>query len=412
MDFTKNKSRIFFLAITILVGACVLSGCKQQNTSTVPAEDIVSSSSTVTEPLDQDLDSEQTLDEKMNTLPGDGRPSYREVIQVSKDFVTALTNGDTEALKTFMREDVVQGYDLNLFDDYKSCLEFLDNPDASDFLRMIFAGVEIQESMERQNSEVDSYLEIYEQNEDFVSCVPYIGIQANNIYSSCIPLSIRVYGQMEGDKIYYPETDEDAKNAWNSITSPALSPSLVFAYLDHSGNVYFDIPGIIESSTGVRWTKIENAINDQKTFEYLGKRRSLLQLLIPQICNDYLDYNAGEYRDVGTDKPDLDIVASGEIYECTDNHFQEAYSRELTNEEIALWNEALQNLTEDGERINRPFQYYLHLYDADGMAVIYLLIDEDKKVYTEIGTEVSNVPESLLDSMLKGADSDEQPYVC
>lgn len=81
-----------------------------------------------------------------------------------------------------------------------------------------------------------------------------------------------------------------------------------------------------------------------------------------------------------TDQP----IASGSMYEITENNFVKGFEHDFTPEELKIWNEVYQDGSvqeEQGYLLNGAKKYMIHLYDADGNEVLEYVLDGNGRLY-------------------------------
>lgn len=81
-----------------------------------------------------------------------------------------------------------------------------------------------------------------------------------------------------------------------------------------------------------------------------------------------------------TDQP----IASGTMYEVTENNFVKGLDYDFTPEEMEIWNEVYQNgyIQEDRSYLlDGDQRYMIHLYDADGNEVLEYVLDSNGQLY-------------------------------
>lgn len=112
------------------------------------------------------------------------------------------------------------------------------------------------------------------------------------------------------------------------------------------------------------------------------------------------------------DEPHTDAavtVKAGNLYELTENNFQEGLDYDFTEEELALWQNVVEQL--DTAAVQEPAEeiepgYLVRLYDADGREIASFSVGRDGCVYTEDNRRVEDEAiEALLRELLSGAVS-------
>lgn len=81
-----------------------------------------------------------------------------------------------------------------------------------------------------------------------------------------------------------------------------------------------------------------------------------------------------------TDQP----IASGSVYETTENNFVKGLDHDFTPEELEIWNEVYQDGSvqeEQGYLLDGAQKYMIHLYDADGNEVLEYVLDSNGRLY-------------------------------
>lgn len=81
-----------------------------------------------------------------------------------------------------------------------------------------------------------------------------------------------------------------------------------------------------------------------------------------------------------TDQP----IASGSMYEITENNFVKGLDHDFTPEELEIWNEVYQDgsVQEDqGYLLDGAQKYMINLYNADGNEVLEYVIDSNGQLY-------------------------------
>lgn len=77
-------------------------------------------------------------------------------------------------------------------------------------------------------------------------------------------------------------------------------------------------------------------------------------------------------------------IASGSVYEITENNFVKGFEHDFTPEELNVWNEVYQDGSvqeEQGYLLDGAQKYMIHLYDADGNEVLEYVIDSNGQLY-------------------------------
>lgn len=77
-------------------------------------------------------------------------------------------------------------------------------------------------------------------------------------------------------------------------------------------------------------------------------------------------------------------IASGTMYEVTENNFVKGLDYDFTPEEMEIWNEVYQNgyIQEDRSYLlDGDQRYMIHLYDADGNEVLEYVLDSNGQLY-------------------------------
>ena len=77
-------------------------------------------------------------------------------------------------------------------------------------------------------------------------------------------------------------------------------------------------------------------------------------------------------------------IASGTLYEVTENNFVKGLDYDFTPEEMEIWNEVYQNgyIQEDRSYLlDGDQRYMIHLYDADGNEVLEYVLDSNGQLY-------------------------------
>ena len=94
-------------------------------------------------------------------------------------------------------------------------------------------------------------------------------------------------------------------------------------------------------------------------------------------------------------------IASGIIYELTDNNFIEAWEYHFTEKEIQIWNRVLASspsvLPTD---VSKEMKYIICLYDMDGNELYSFALDEKEKLYCEDGIIDNEELSSLINQVL------------
>lgn len=102
-------------------------------------------------------------------------------------------------------------------------------------------------------------------------------------------------------------------------------------------------------------------------------------------------------------------VKAGNLYELTENNFQEGLDYDFTEEELALWQNVVEQLDTAAEQ--KPAEeiepgYLIRLYDEDGSEIASFSVGRDGRVYTEDNRRVEDEAiETLLRELLSGATS-------
>lgn len=96
-------------------------------------------------------------------------------------------------------------------------------------------------------------------------------------------------------------------------------------------------------------------------------------------------------------------IASGTMYEVTENNFVKGLDHDFTPEELKVWNEVYQNgyIQEDRSYLlDGDQRYMIHLYDADGNEVLEYVLDSNGQLYDgkKNGQAVRN---KIIKNMLK-----------
>lgn len=81
-----------------------------------------------------------------------------------------------------------------------------------------------------------------------------------------------------------------------------------------------------------------------------------------------------------TDQP----IASGSVYEITENNFVKGLDHDFTPEELEIWNEVFQDGSvqeEQGYLLDGAQKYMIYLYDADGNEVLEYVMDSRGQLY-------------------------------
>lgn len=77
-------------------------------------------------------------------------------------------------------------------------------------------------------------------------------------------------------------------------------------------------------------------------------------------------------------------IASGIMYEVTENNFVKDLDHDFTPEELKVWNEVYQDGSvqeEQGYLLDGAQKYMIHLYDADGNEVLEYVLDSRGQLY-------------------------------
>lgn len=77
-------------------------------------------------------------------------------------------------------------------------------------------------------------------------------------------------------------------------------------------------------------------------------------------------------------------IASGTMYEVTENNFVKGLDHDFTPEELKIWNEVYQNgyIQEDQSYLlDGDQKYMIHLYDADGNEALEYVLDSRGQLY-------------------------------
>ena len=77
-------------------------------------------------------------------------------------------------------------------------------------------------------------------------------------------------------------------------------------------------------------------------------------------------------------------IASGIMYEVTENNFVKGLDHDFTPEELKVWNEVYQDESvqeEQGYLLDGTQKYMIHLYDADGNEVLEYVLDSRGQLY-------------------------------
>lgn len=77
-------------------------------------------------------------------------------------------------------------------------------------------------------------------------------------------------------------------------------------------------------------------------------------------------------------------IASGTMYEVTENNFVKGLDHDFTPEELKVWNEVYQDgpvQEEQGYLLNGDQKYIIHLYDADGNEALEYVLDSRGQLY-------------------------------
>ena len=77
-------------------------------------------------------------------------------------------------------------------------------------------------------------------------------------------------------------------------------------------------------------------------------------------------------------------IASGIMYEVTENNFVKGLDHDFTPEELKVWNEVYQDGSvqeEQGYLLDGEQKYMIHLYDADGNEVLEYVLDSRGQLY-------------------------------
>ena len=81
-----------------------------------------------------------------------------------------------------------------------------------------------------------------------------------------------------------------------------------------------------------------------------------------------------------TDQP----IASGSMYEITENNFVKGFEHDFTPEELNVWNAVYQDGSIQEEQwylLDGAQKYMINLYDADGNEVLEYVIDSNGQLY-------------------------------
>lgn len=77
-------------------------------------------------------------------------------------------------------------------------------------------------------------------------------------------------------------------------------------------------------------------------------------------------------------------IASGIMYEVTENNFVKGLDHDFTPEELKVWNEVYQDgpvQEEQGYLLDGDQKYIIHLYDADGNEALEYVLDSRGQLY-------------------------------
>lgn len=77
-------------------------------------------------------------------------------------------------------------------------------------------------------------------------------------------------------------------------------------------------------------------------------------------------------------------IASGTMYEVTENNFVKGLDHDFTPEELKVWNEVYQDgpvQEEQGYLLDGAQKYMIHLYDVDGNEVLEYVLDSRGQLY-------------------------------
>lgn len=77
-------------------------------------------------------------------------------------------------------------------------------------------------------------------------------------------------------------------------------------------------------------------------------------------------------------------IASGSVYEITENNFVKGLDHDFTPEELEIWNEVYQDGSVQEEQaylLDGAQKYMIHLYDADGNEVLEYVLDSNGRLY-------------------------------
>lgn len=77
-------------------------------------------------------------------------------------------------------------------------------------------------------------------------------------------------------------------------------------------------------------------------------------------------------------------IASGTMYEVTENNFVKGLDHDFTPEELKVWNEVYQDgpvQEEQGYLLDGDQKYMIHLYDADGNEALEYVLDSRGQLY-------------------------------
>lgn len=77
-------------------------------------------------------------------------------------------------------------------------------------------------------------------------------------------------------------------------------------------------------------------------------------------------------------------IASGTMYEVTENNFVKGLDHDFTPEELKVWNEVYQDGSvqeEQGYLLDGDQKYIIHLYDADGNEALEYVLDGNGQLY-------------------------------
>lgn len=119
----------------------------------------------------------------------------------------------------------------------------------------------------------------------------------------------------------------------------------------------------------------------------------MMFLIILVGCQKERDLSSNQNSQVLSYKEIAEQIAIINIYEITENQFQEGIDYYFTSEEMELWRNILNNEIDDYSNVDIgdvEIKYIINFYNKDGDELLSFALDEDKNVYTEDGYKFIN----------------------